>query len=81
MGSNFGLAEARVDLSPMPESTLSSSQGLRIWPLDSSLNNSKEDKQRGPPVEILMKKATLHPSQREERVSESLGSQGRNFKI
>jgi hypothetical protein len=24
---------ARVDLNPMPESTLSPSQGLRIWPL------------------------------------------------
>jgi hypothetical protein len=27
-----GQPNARVDLNPMPESTLSSSQGLRIWP-------------------------------------------------
>jgi hypothetical protein len=28
-----GLSNARVDLNPMQESTLSLSQGLRIWPL------------------------------------------------
>ncbi len=27
-----GQSYARVDLNPMPESTLSPSQGLRIWP-------------------------------------------------
>ncbi len=27
-----GQADARVDLNPMPEPTLSPSQGLRIWP-------------------------------------------------
>jgi hypothetical protein len=29
----IGQPFARVDLNPMPESTLSPSQGLRIWPL------------------------------------------------
>jgi hypothetical protein len=29
-----GQPYARVDLNPMPESTLSPGQGLRIWPLD-----------------------------------------------
>jgi hypothetical protein len=30
-----GQSYARVDLNPMPEVTLSTSQGLWIWPLDS----------------------------------------------
>jgi hypothetical protein len=30
----YGQPYARVDLNPMPESTLSPSQGLRIWPLE-----------------------------------------------
>jgi hypothetical protein len=32
----YGQPYARVDLNTMPESTVSSSQGLRIWPLDSN---------------------------------------------
>ncbi len=32
-------AYAKVDLNPMPESTLSPSQGFRIWPLDTNQVN------------------------------------------
>jgi hypothetical protein len=35
-----GQPYARVDLNPMPESTLSPSQGLWIWPLLSSVHRN-----------------------------------------
>ncbi len=39
-----GQPYAKVDLNPMPESTLSPSQGLRIWPLLSSPENWAQHK-------------------------------------